>query len=98
MSTRKRKPVRVPAPKPRSEEVVQYYEHAGDVIEQVFGRRPSRNALYKYLRGGFPVQRGGPYVLMPTYTALKRQLTTRQAMQRWVTVVRTLEREITNGD
>ncbi len=81
-----------PAPDWRAETQVAYYQHAADVIERYMGARPSRNTLCKYLQHGFPVRPGGPYVQMPARKQLNRAVTTVEAMNRWLTVVRHLQR------
>jgi hypothetical protein len=80
-----------PGPDRRREHVVGYYEHASKIMERHFGRRPSRMSVYKYLSQGYPVARRGPYVEMPVFMALKRPMTTTEAMDRFVTLVRYLE-------
>lgn len=82
---------KVRGPNPKREKPVPYYEHAGEVCERVFGRRPSRTTLFKYLQRGFPVKRHGPYVQMPVMWELKRPMTTREAMARFISRVQTLE-------
>lgn len=88
----RRVPVK-PGPDRRREQVVGYYEHAARFCERHFGRRPSRTTLYKYLVKGFPITRGGPYVQVPVFTELKRPMTTVEAMGRFLTTVRELERK-----
>jgi hypothetical protein len=85
-----------PGPNRRKERVVGYYDHLAYVCERYFGRRPSRTTLYKYLVRGYPVARGGPYVRMPVFDSLKRPMTTAEAVARFLSLVRKLERS-SNG-
>jgi hypothetical protein len=84
-------PNKVKSCDPKNEQVVSYYEHAATVCEREFGRRPSRTTLFKYLLNGFPVRRGGPYVTIPTFDQLKRKMTTVEAFERFIAIVRRLE-------
>lgn len=82
-----------PGPDKRRENVVSYYEYGADFFERHFGRRPSRNTLYKYLIRGYPIIRNGPRVRVPIFDALKRPMTTEQAMDRFLTLIRHLEKQ-----
>lgn len=84
-----------PEPNRRTETVVSYYEQMGKLCDRHFGGRPSRNTLLKYLKKGYPVRRGGPYVRVPVFYSVKRPMTTIQAMGRFLTTVRYLERKAT---
>ncbi|KKL28610.1 hypothetical protein LCGC14_2373450 [marine sediment metagenome] len=82
-----------PGPQPKTEQVVSYYEYVAAYFFRRFGVRPSRTTLWHYLTRGYPVQRGGPYVTMPTFTNYRYfQFTTKEAMARFVKLVRKLER------
>lgn len=83
----------IPAANAKKETVVPYYAYASGFFKKHFGRAPSRTTLNKYLDNGYPIQRGGPYVRMPVITQLKHRKTTVQAMGRFLTVVRNLERK-----
>lgn len=83
----------VPCPKPHTEHVIEYYPYAGKVFERHFGVKPSRTSLWTYLKQGFPVHRGGPYVKMPVFLRFRSQMTTKEAMDRFVKLVKKLERE-----
>lgn len=94
LRNRKRRHAKANEPDPKRERAIGYYRHAGDLFERHFGRRPSRTTLYKYLVNGYPVERGGPKVRLPVYYALKRPMTTVEAMARFLTEVRHLERRL----
>ena len=79
---------------PKNETAVPYYERAGAFFKLHFGHEPSRNTLYKYMVDGFPVEYGGPYVELPHFKKLKRPYTTIEAMERFLTVVRSIERDV----
>lgn len=79
---------------PEAEDVVSYYEYVPVMLQRHMGARPSRTSMHKYLERGFPVQRGGPYVRFPVFRRLKRPMTTVEAMERWLTVVRDLHDEL----
>lgn len=81
-----------PGPRPKDEEAVYFYSFAPLFFEKHFGRAPSRTTLGKYLEHGYPIKRGGPRVMVPVYLELKRPMTTKQAMERLLTVIRSLER------
>ena len=76
----------------KTETVQPYYAYVGRFMEKHFGRAPSRTTLQKYMKRGFPVRRGGPYVTMPMFYELKRPMTTTQSMSRFLTLVRKLEK------
>lgn len=95
MSTHRRALYTVPPPNRRTrsvETVVPYHPYFGSLIEGLYGRRPSRTSLTNYLHEGYPVARGGPRVSVPVFTGLKRPMTTVEAMDRFVTTIRALER------
>lgn len=101
-STKKKKPVKraprkliaVKACDPKTEQVVSYYEQAAAFFLLHFNHKPSRTTLYKYLTNGYPVEYGGPYVTVPHFKKLKRPYTTRQALNRMLTVIRRQERQL----
>lgn len=82
----------------RKESQVRYYAYAPDLFEREFGRRLSRNTLYKYVVRGFPVRKGGPYVKVPIFQSVRRTMTTREAMKRFIQRVRQLERKPAQAD
>lgn len=82
-----------PGPDPVKESVVYYYEELPKLYRRTWGVEPSRTTLTNWLAGGYPIRRGGPYVAMPCWTVLRRPLSTRQALSRWITLVRKLEAE-----
>lgn len=90
---RNRRLVKPPANR-HTEEAVYYYPYVGEFMQKHFGRKPSRTTLGKYLKAGYPIKKGGPYVVMPTFDALHRPMATRQAMERFLTLVRLLERKL----
>lgn len=80
-------------PNRETEDVVSYYETARPFFQKNFGRAPCRTTLFKYLENGFPIRKGGPYVRIPALRELDRPITTVQAMRRFLTLVRVLQRE-----
>ncbi len=79
---------------PDKEQVVSYYKQAAAFFLLHFNHTPSRTTLYKYLRDGYPVEYGGPYVTMPYFMKLKRPYTTIEALERFLTVVRKQEKKL----
>lgn len=82
----------VAAPDRRREQSVPYHKHFGDVLERLYGHRPSRTTLTHYLNEGYPIARCGPKVKVPVYAGFRRPMTTVEAADRFVTLVRALER------
>lgn len=92
----KRKIHRVkPGPLRYQETVVHYYPFATRFFQKHFGWKPVRYTLYKYMTYGYPIAKGGPRVVLPIFMAVKRPKTTKESMERFLTVVRRLEREHT---
>lgn len=83
-----------PGPNPRTEHVEAWYDYAPAFFAEHFGRSVSRNTLGKYIRDGFPVCRHGPKVEVPVFLVIKRPMTTREAMDRFLTIVRHLEKKL----
>jgi len=84
----------VTPPNLKTETRVFYYEYMASFSERHFGAVPSRSTMLNWARDGYPVARGGPYIEVPIQTVLKRPMTTKQAMSRFLTVVRKHEREL----
>lgn len=79
---------------PDLESVVPYYSGFGSMFKSHFGKRPTNYSLCKYVRSGFPIKRGGPYIKMPVFRRLKQVYTTRQAIERWLTLVSRIESDL----
>ena len=80
----------VPKCNPKKEEVVGYYLAMGDACLEHFGKRPSRQSLWRYLEFGFAARPRGPYVLVPHFYELNRPMTTVQALGRMITAIKYL--------
>lgn len=89
---------KVKAPDLQREQPEPYYEYAMDLFERTFGARPSRTTLYGYLTKGFPIRRGGPRLQMPVRDdpITKRPQTTVEAMDRFISRVRSLSKKYPN--
>ena len=85
----------VDPPNQRTEKVEPYYAYVADLLRQHFDTAPTRTTLLKWITNGrgYPVVRGGPYLALPIFRRLKKPMTTRQAMSRWLTTLRALEIE-----
>jgi len=77
----------------KTERIVPYYDYFVKMCQKHLGRNPSRTTLWKYLSNGYPVAKGGPYIKIPVFESLKRPTTTREAMSRFLTLVRKLEKD-----
>ncbi len=86
----------VASPNQKTEQVEPYYRYVRGFLVKHYGAAPSRTTLLKWITNGrgYPVLRGGPYLALPVFRRLKRPMTTRQAMSRWLTRLRVLEREV----
>ena len=75
--------------------MVPYYAYVTTFLRKHYGHPPSRTTLLKWITNGrgYPLERGGPYLALPIFRRLKRPMTTTQAMSRWLTLLRQLERE-----
>jgi len=80
-----------PGPRRYQETVVNYYSYAAEFFKKNYDWEPVRYTLYKYMRDGYPIAKGGPWVAMPIYMSAKRPMTTKESMDRFLTVVRRLE-------
>jgi len=83
---------RVKPPNLRTETPVYYYEYAASFCDKHFGAAPSRATLGNWAKNGYPVAKGGPYVEVPIRNVLKRPMTTKEAMSRFLTAVREAEK------
>jgi len=85
----------VALPDPRTECVVPYYGYLGPFLRKHCGTAPSRTTLLKWITNGrgYPILRGGPYLALPMFRQMKRPMTTTEAMSRWLTSLRALERK-----
>lgn len=86
---------KVRPPNRRTETPVPYYAYVASLLRRQWGWCPSRTTLSKWLNGeGYPIERGGPYVVLPVYRAGKKPMTTAEAMSRWLTVVRNVAKQM----
>jgi len=76
--------------------VVPYYAYVTVFLRKHYGEPPSRTTLLKWITNGrgYPLVRGGPYLALPIFRRLKRPMTTTEAMSRWLTQLRKMEREL----
>ncbi len=83
----------VAPPDRRTEDVEPYYAYVTKFLAKHGQGSPSRTTLLKWITNGrgYPVLRGGPYLALPIFRQLKRPMTSRQAMGRWLTALRLLE-------
>jgi len=82
-----------PGPQRHEETVVGYYEYAAKFFKKHFGLKPVRYTFYMYMANGYPVAKHGPRVAVPIFKEAKRPMTTKESMERFLTIVRRLERQ-----
>lgn len=70
-------------------------EHTGaSVLGTRLGVVPARASLSRWRTEGYPIDKGGPKVLLPYVTRLKRVYTSVEALTRWLATVQYLGQEI----
>ena len=78
---------------PGRETKVGYYDHLKQFCRLHFGRAPSRQTLHEWKTKGYPLQKGRIYVRVPAYYEVRTPMTTIQAVNRWLTMVRHLQKK-----
>jgi len=57
---------------------------AADLLAQKVGESIARATIYRYAKTGYPVQRGGPFIKLPTVYVGGQMKTSVEAMERFV--------------
>lgn len=74
--------------------LIDLHVSASRALVQRFGVKPGRSSLHRWRVNGYPVDRNGPRVILPTATRLKRVYTSYEALSRWFRVIQHLGDEI----
>jgi len=87
--------IKISPPNRRTEELITWQgEEARKRILQRLGENVSRQAMHRWLRRGYALRRGGPYIIYPTTVLGTRRFTSREALDRFFTAIRNVKSEL----
>lgn len=76
------------------EKLIRLHSLGNQQLALKFGTLPGRASLFRWRMEGFPVDRNGPRVILPTISKLKSVYTSSSALARWLRCIQDLGTQI----
>ena len=79
------------------EKLIPLNSDGAKAMEQRFRQRPARASLNRWRTDGYPIDRNGPRVILPSITTLKRVHTSQAALHRFFRMIQYLGEQISEA-
>jgi len=84
----------LPGPDMLREKLIVLHTDGASQLEARLGAKPSRSSLVRWRDEGYPIDRNGPRVRLPTVVKLKRVYTSTPALTRWLQLVQLVSEDV----